>query len=539
MERVLRRSAELAFIQLDTPVSLSCFMLLRAGEYDQLARKSVDSSNYLDTVTGAKAYNDDVQAADLLRKAPLATTFDRRKAAEQKFEESEDQCYRTNRLIPIIRDFPLGDFEYAVGKVAHRAKNWLCRVFGALPNDLPCGHGSGTTFELEGSTFCTLGDKITAAQAVTSDCEALFDFAWTGTTPAKINIRDRRPLTTRVRGNRFVTVPKDGKTDRGICVEPGGNLYLQKGIGSYLKERLGSIGIYVWRNTASNDPIKWLPSRKTAEDIHRRLAREGSVNGRWATIDLSNASDTLSIETVRWLLPDSWFSLMTATRSPFTRFKKKWRRIEKFSSMGNGYTFELETAIFCSLVVGVTGLTAGRDFFVYGDDIVLPTEYAEDVLAVLKTFGFTPNPEKSFTAGPFRESCGGDYFLGYNVRPFQIKTLDTDVEALRALHNGYVRRGLLLAAKHVANSVPLAFRAYGPPVFGDAVLWGGASSWKITRRNQISWITSRVFKRPLVPIDRWGDDFVISLMLLGAESQGLQPRGGHPSGTKLVWFSVS
>jgi hypothetical protein len=85
---------------------------------------------------------------------------------------------------------------------------------------------------------------------------------------------------------------------------------------------------------------------------------------------------------------------------------------EKISSMGNGATFELETAIFWAISSSVAG-----DSVVYGDDIIVPTEHAPEVIELLEFCGFKCNPKKTFVSGPFRESCGGHYFQGVDVTP--------------------------------------------------------------------------------------------------------------------------
>jgi len=109
-------------------------------------------------------------------------------------------------------------------------------------------------------------------------------------------------------------------------------------------------------------------------------------------------------------------------RSPKTFFKGQWHVLEKFSSMGNGYTFELETVIFSAITAAVHEMVTGeaaklhQNVFVYGDDIICKTDVSLDVIAALRWFGFSLNERKSFVSGPFRESCGGDYFNGVPVR---------------------------------------------------------------------------------------------------------------------------
>lgn len=445
---------------------------------------------------------------------------------------------RTNIDIHLIRNYPLGPLDHAMHNVVRRGKNWIRRTFGKIPNDLPFAFGPGTTFELKGSYTSAIGDKITMAQAVTQSAYDLSSWAWDRTLPARIRIERGQPLQEIVRGNRFATVPKDGKTNRGICIEPGGNLYLQKGVGAYLKERLGAVGLYVWGDLPDN-PTEWNVGRQNATLLHRRLARDGSRYGRWCSIDLSNASDTICKELVQWILPPDWHNLMDSVRSKATLFRGEWHLLNKFSSMGNGYTFELETAIFAALVHGVTGLTPGKDFYVYGDDILVPTEHSKDVLAVLKCFGLTPNMKKTFDTGPFRESCGGDYFIGYDVRPFQIKTLDGSILSLKAIHNGFAGKRLYRAARCASDALPTVHRTFGPSTYGDAVLHAAPSKWKIRHDRGIRWVTPLIPIFHSYPLDRWGDDSVIPQLLLGVKSTGYVPKGSEPVGWTRGWFSVS
>jgi hypothetical protein len=96
---------------------------------------------------------------------------------------------------------------------------------------------------------------------------------------------------------------------------------------------------------------------------------------------------------------------------------------QKFSSMGNGATFELETLIFWGIASAVVELYGASDrrVLVYGDDIIVSTEVAGHLVDYLRVFGFVPNLKKSFLDGPFRESCGKHYFHGTDVTPFYFR----------------------------------------------------------------------------------------------------------------------
>jgi hypothetical protein len=205
-------------------------------------------------------------------------------------------------------------------------------------------------------------------------------------------------------GNRLDTVPKNNETDRCIAIEPEGNLLLQKGLGSWLKTRLAMVGVN-------------LRSQQRNRELARFL--------RLCTIDLSMASDTVSQEIVFRLLPYEWFDLFDSLRSHYGETPWGLVKWEKFSSMGNGFTFELETLIFHSLTYAVSHVELGSydeaSFATFGDDIIAPVELYKSLSHVLKECGFVMNPEKSFATGPFRESCGKHYWDGHDVSPFYIR----------------------------------------------------------------------------------------------------------------------
>lgn len=206
-----------------------------------------------------------------------------------------------------------------------------------------------------------------------------------------------------VKGSKFITVPKTAKTDRGICIEPGLNMYVQLGIGAYIRKRLSFIGLDI-----------------SHQDRNQELARR-AYKCNFATIDLSAASDSISRVLVERALPPDWVSLLSSCRSYNTVINGVAKPLEKFSSMGNGFTFELETLLFYALCKVIIPSHFHSDISVYGDDIIVPQEYANDLIEALEFLGFRVNQQKSFLAGNFFESCGTDWFKGVNVRPFYLK----------------------------------------------------------------------------------------------------------------------
>jgi hypothetical protein len=212
-----------------------------------------------------------------------------------------------------------------------------------------------------------------------------------------------------VAGSKLGFVPKNAKTDRAICTEPLVNSVYQNAIGEVLTRKLRRVGCNLRDQTRN-----------------QQLALKGSITGALATIDLSAASDTISQAVVLDLLPPEWFELLDSTRSHHYTYEGGTYYFHKFSSMGNGFTFGLESLIFLALTLAVCehlGLpkTAVQDVSVYGDDIIAPVEAVGLLTEVFSYYGFTINQDKSFSSGPFRESCGRDYFLGMYVRPMFIK----------------------------------------------------------------------------------------------------------------------
>lgn len=247
-------------------------------------------------------------------------------------------------------------------------------------------------------------------------------------------------------------VPKNAKTDRAIVVEPWLNSVCQLGAGDLIASKLKRWGIDI-----------------TDQTVNQRLAREGSITGALATLDLSSASDSISIRLVEHLLPPDWYALLSKFRTGDVCYKSQTIHLEKFSSMGNGFTFPLETLIFWALTRAVCEDV--ETVSVYGDDIICPTHRVGDVVQVLESCGFSINREKSFWEGSFRESCGADYISGIDVRPVFMTGPLTGHDAFR-LHNFYVRSGRPDFASHVKELLDPSFVLYGPDGFGDGHLIG-------------------------------------------------------------------
>lgn len=269
--------------------------------------------------------------------------------------------------------------------------------------------------------------------------------------PVALAVLAGRPLFTRAlieagaclipnAKNRVTTVPKNYKRDRVIAVEPLMGSYIQKGIGGAIRKRLKRVGINLDDQRAN-----------------QLGALIGSLNGELATIDLKAASDTISREIVAQLLPPDWYAALEQCRSLVGVLDSGETVLyRKFSSMGNGYTFELETLIFWGICSAVLSLFNAEDrrLLVYGDDIIVPSKHAEAVLGFLQGCGFEPNLKKTHMTGRFRESCGKHYLDGFDVTPFYIRRPIKTPEELWLLHNNLMRwscRGYVVDAPYRAR----------------------------------------------------------------------------------------
>jgi hypothetical protein len=237
-----------------------------------------------------------------------------------------------------------------------------------------------------------------------------------------------------VSGNRLALVPKNVDISRTICIEPNLNMFIQLGLGRILEKRLKSnFGIDL----------------SAQQEVNRALAKEGSEFNDLCTIDLESASDSISMRMLEEYVPRDFLVWLKLLRSNDCRLPDgRLEKLNMVSTMGNGFTFPLQTAIFACIVRACESLMsskypfkgnkfdrdrarrvspsrAGNTWSVFGDDIIVPRVIVGPVTDLLAHLGFLVNMRKSFFEGPFRESCGRDFFLGRDVRGVYIKSLST------------------------------------------------------------------------------------------------------------------
>jgi hypothetical protein len=325
-------------------------------------------------------------------------------AARATFRRGEQICKITNKRLDhymLNRD----RLDPDVDKMVARMERWISSTLGnyttfltALPKEVRVTAGATSTRPRKQALPHTkVGARQTCTPAAFKYLSALASF-WGCEQPVQ-----RTTVT-----NRVETVPKNWKTHRTIACEPEGNIPLQLAFDSYAKRRLRFRGIDL-----------------CDQSRNQLMAKQASIDGVNATIDMSMASDTVSYNAVAALFPTEWFAYLCDIRSPcYLDDDKRIVKYEKFSSMGNGSTFSIETLIFSAACYAV----GSKTFSVYGDDIVIEAELVPSLLRIMRFFGFIINQEKSHISGPFRESCGVNCYEGIDITPFYLR----DINKLKA-----------------------------------------------------------------------------------------------------------
>lgn len=376
----------------------------------------------------------------------------REEVAFEKFAEAELKCVQTNERFARYwnGEIPSEDIE----AVLFYTRQTISQILGDVPelSELQFAYGPGNNTNVKNNTSARY--KLDAVPTCSKES---YNFIKNELYPQIPTFSYLHKGKLRLGMGELSCVPKNAKTDRFIITEPNMNTYVQKGHGDYIKQRLSLFGCNL-RNQA----------------INQFLAYQGSMDGETATVDCVSASDTIAIACVVDLLPLGWVERLSSMRTGYVCYKKRNLVFEqaKFSSMGNGFTFELESLIFYALSLSVAKYLkeSSARISVYGDDVIIPVGCFDLLEKVFNFCGFSINKEKSFKEGPFRESCGADFFNGINIRPFYQKDRWTDARIFGFLN---FIRGSVLDMTEVREYLITKLQVpvlYGPPGYGDGYL---------------------------------------------------------------------
>lgn len=235
-------------------------------------------------------------------------------------------------------------------------------------------------------------------------------------------------VLTLTAGSRGSTVPKNANTDRFINIEPLFPMILQRYVASALKRCLKAHGNGLVESDA--------PSLFKASVYHDRQGIHADMiaNPDYATIDFKNASDSVLLKVVQSLFPQKVVGDLMMFRSRFVNLQGSDHELIKLSSMGNGFTFEVMTTLLLAACHVFT-----KDCSVYGDDVIIPNEHAEDFISLCASFGFNANMKKTFINSPFRESCGAFYLDGKGyLTSFDIRFCECYNDVITATNKIYL-----------------------------------------------------------------------------------------------------
>jgi len=173
------------------------------------------------------------------------------------------------------------------------------------------------------------------------------------------------------------------------------------------------------------------------QDPNRSMAAMGSLSGELSTLDLSEASDRVSNLHVRALMSKHPLLLeaVQACRSQKADVPGHGViRLSKFASMGSALCFPVEAMVFLTIIfLGIerelsTPLSCRKDLRpfrkqvrVFGDDLIVPSDYVLSVIEALSDFGHKVNLSKSFWTGRYRESCGREFYNGQDVSIVKVR----------------------------------------------------------------------------------------------------------------------
>lgn len=247
---------------------------------------------------------------------------------------------------------------------------------------------------------------------------------------------------------KIILVPKDSRGPRLISCEPAEHMYIQQGImrklTSWLEEEIPlTRGSIFFRNN----------------ETHRNLALEASLTQEWSTLDLKDASDRVHLDLVRALFSGTaLIGPMLCCRTRRTESSDKVYDLAKWAPMGSALCFPVLAFVvfilaYCQLIrEGVSPDTAKDSIKVFGDDIIVRTEYAKSVIRVLEAHGLLVNHSKSFINSRFAESCGCDAFDGVDVTPHRLRKVWKINDEIQTKRPGSVAYHLCALANQVTLS---------------------------------------------------------------------------------------
>jgi len=413
--------------------------------------------------TNAEDYRHFAAGVGLLKKLPsLPLGVDAKLSAVKKFLEGEERCRETNLIFNLWK---LGRFQFrpAVESILHATQRKIQKIVGEVPDPHEVRYrfspgGASTSTKKKDSEIRRLITRLSHCSEELAGDPLLGEILATVPGLQSFLMEDCSSTDSfllTIQRSRLDFVLKDATAMRIITIEPDMNKFVQNGYGDSLRARCKRAGIDL-----------------SDQSRNRELARIGSITGGIATVDLTNASGLQALGLVEHTWPPDWFETLVSIRSGYTAYEGTTFHMQAYAGMGNGTTFPVESITFyCLAEATMEYLRIVGPISIYGDDIIIPAAGFQFFRDVLRDLGLEVNSKKSFAHGPFRESCGADWYSGYAVRPAFLRG-NMSYRRLYLLHNHYYRCGDLEAAGWFLDLIPHDFRVFGPDGYGDGHLLG-------------------------------------------------------------------
>jgi len=266
----------------------------------------------------------------------------------------------------------------------------------------------------------------------------------------------RKLVKTRVRRptSRYKQIDKTAGKCRGICIEENEMQFMQQALKN---------GLYAW---LENHPETAGRINFSDQSVNGRMALLASMSRLFATIDMSEASDRILRILIAFLfanlprLRDCLLALSTQRIDLIPEHGYRYMEANKYAPMGSALCFPVMAIAHFSLCKAIIlesniedRMNLSKQLYVYGDDIILPSQCAQAVFDWLPQFGPKLNQSKSYVQGYFRESCGLHAYRGMEVTPVYVKYIpnsssgaDVLLSAL-ATEYGLYKRGFYSTAK--------------------------------------------------------------------------------------------
>lgn len=291
--------------------------------------------------------------------------------------------------------------------------------------------------------------------------------------------------------SRFKFVPKYAGKARGICIEQNEMQVLQQAFRYALESVIED----------SYTLSKCLPL--SDQSVNASIALASSTSLEFATIDMSDGSDRVAREMVAWCTQDipiheplMALSTRTIIMDPVLygslvkpKKKKGKKKLKcdhgsndkdvsklpntinalKYAPMGSGLCFPVMSLMHLLLIRGILyyAFPAKADLWkevrVYGDDIIVPSEFFDTVCDMLPLFGMKINRTKSYCRSHFRESCGIHAYKGRDVTPVYLKYIPQHQcrEGLPSLlenEMSLTKKGFYRSAQFLRDSIVAEYR---------------------------------------------------------------------------------